>query len=80
MRGLRLFCYSFAVLSLLFCGRPVLAEETIKLAYTDPFSGPFDQVLLNRVDEFFGMLHRLASARRRILDRLVGDARYIVVG
>jgi len=41
MRGLRLFCYSFAVLSLLFCGRPVLAEETIKLAYTDPFSGPF---------------------------------------
>ena len=41
MRGSRLFCYSFAVLSLLFCGRPVLAEETIKLAYTDPFSGPF---------------------------------------
>ena len=24
-----------------FSGRPVLAEETIKLAYTDPFSGPF---------------------------------------
>ena len=45
MRGLRLFCYSFAVLfvfpGLLFAGRPVLAEETIKLAYTDPFSGPF---------------------------------------
>src|SRR5690348_11253992 len=41
MRSLRLLCYSFAVLGLLFSGRPVLAEETIKLAYTDPFSGPF---------------------------------------
>ena len=44
MRGLRLLCYSFAVLSVFFnllSGRPVLAEETIKLAYTDPFSGPF---------------------------------------
>ena len=41
MRGLRLLGYSFAVLGLLLSGRPVLAEETIKLAYTDPFSGPF---------------------------------------
>ena len=45
MRGLRLLGYSFAVLTvflgLLLSGRPVLAEETIKLAYTDPFSGPF---------------------------------------
>src|ERR1700755_505728 len=41
MRGLRLLCYSFAILGLLFAGRPVAAEETIKLAYTDPFSGPF---------------------------------------
>ncbi len=41
MRGLRLLCYSFAILGLLFAGRPVVAEETIKLAYTDPFSGPF---------------------------------------
>src|ERR1700743_882737 len=42
MRGLRLLCYSFAVLFVLVgVGRPVLAEETIKLAYTDPFSGPF---------------------------------------
>src|ERR1700754_742753 len=44
MRGLRLLCYSFAVLFAfvsLLSGRPVLAEETIKLAYTDPFSGPF---------------------------------------
>jgi branched-chain amino acid transport system substrate-binding protein len=38
---LRLVCYSFAVLSLLVFGRPASAEETIKLAYTDPFSGPF---------------------------------------
>jgi branched-chain amino acid transport system substrate-binding protein len=38
---LRLACYSFAVLSLLVFGRPAAAEETIKLAYTDPFSGPF---------------------------------------
>ena len=45
MRGLRLLGYSFAVLlvflSVLSSGRPVLAEETIKVAYTDPFSGPF---------------------------------------
>jgi branched-chain amino acid transport system substrate-binding protein len=38
---LRLACYSFAVLGLLVFGRPAAAEETIKLAYTDPFSGPF---------------------------------------
>ena len=41
MRGLRLLCYSFAFLGLLLNPRPTLAEETIKLAYTDPFSGPF---------------------------------------
>jgi branched-chain amino acid transport system substrate-binding protein len=41
MRGLRLLCYSFALLGLLLSPRPVLAEETIKLAYVDPFSGPF---------------------------------------
>src|SRR6201994_2480169 len=41
MRGLRLLCYSFAFLGLLALPRPGLAEETIKLAYTDPFSGPF---------------------------------------
>src|ERR1700682_4686748 len=41
MSFLRLVWYSFADLSLLVCGSPVLAEDTIKLAYTDPFSGPF---------------------------------------
>src|ERR1700743_2096881 len=45
MRGPRLLCYSFSVL-LIFLGlvsfsRPALAEDTIKIAYTDPFSGPF---------------------------------------
>src|ERR1700735_2278286 len=38
---LRLICCSFAVVCWLFGGRPAVAEETIKLAYTDPFSGPF---------------------------------------
>src|ERR1700754_73411 len=39
---LRLVCYSFAILGLLTFARPAAAaEETIKLAYTDPFSGPF---------------------------------------
>lgn len=45
MRGLRLLGSSFALLLVflvLTCSsRPVLAEETIKIAYTDPFSGPF---------------------------------------
>ncbi|MBV9457532.1 MAG: branched-chain amino acid ABC transporter substrate-binding protein [Bradyrhizobium sp.] len=43
MRGLRLLCYSFLLVFLCVSssGRPVLAEETIKIAYTDPFSGPF---------------------------------------
>src|ERR1700744_5597505 len=43
---LRLACYSFAVAlvaisGLLSLGRPAVAEDTIKIAYTDPFSGPF---------------------------------------
>ncbi len=38
---LRLACYCFAVLGLLAFGRPAAAEETIKIAYIDPFSGPF---------------------------------------
>src|ERR1700712_3167832 len=41
MSCLRLLGCSFAVLIAVFSGRPVLAEDTIKLAYTDPFSGPF---------------------------------------
>src|ERR1700731_3104533 len=41
MSCLRLICYSLAALGLLFSGRPALAEDAIKLAYTDPFSGPF---------------------------------------
>src|SRR6201996_6685555 len=46
--GLRAACYSialsFTVLASLFSSRPAAAEETIKLAYTDPFSGPFASV------------------------------------
>src|SRR6201992_201949 len=43
---LRLACYSFVAVFFAFSGllvfeRPASAEETIKLAYTDPFSGPF---------------------------------------
>src|ERR1700744_1879051 len=43
---LRLAGYSFAVAlvaisGLLSLGRPAAAEDTIKIAYTDPFSGPF---------------------------------------
>ena len=41
MSCLRLICYSLVTLSLLLGGRPAVAEDTIKLAYTDPFSGPF---------------------------------------
>src|SRR6202163_3389196 len=41
MSCLRLICHSLVALGLLFSGRPALAEDTIKLAYTDPFSGPF---------------------------------------
>jgi branched-chain amino acid transport system substrate-binding protein len=35
------FAVAFTILGLLVFGRPAAAEETIKLAYTDPFSGPF---------------------------------------
>jgi branched-chain amino acid transport system substrate-binding protein len=37
----RLVCYSLALLGLLISGRPSAAEDTIKIGYTDPFSGPF---------------------------------------
>ena len=41
MRGLRLVCYAVVLTGLLLSGRPGFAEDTIKIAYTDPFSGPF---------------------------------------
>ncbi len=37
----RLVCYSLLLLGLLVSGRPSAAEDTIKIGYTDPFSGPF---------------------------------------
>src|ERR1700760_4617980 len=43
--GLRACCYSialsFTIFASLFMARPAAAEDTIKIAYTDPFSGPF---------------------------------------
>jgi branched-chain amino acid transport system substrate-binding protein len=41
MSCFRLICYCFAMVGLLFAARPASAEETIKIAYVDPFSGPF---------------------------------------
>jgi branched-chain amino acid transport system substrate-binding protein len=41
MSCFRLVCYSLALLGLLVSARPSAAEDTIKIGYTDPFSGPF---------------------------------------
>jgi branched-chain amino acid transport system substrate-binding protein len=41
MNFTRLVCCSLALVALLISGRPSAAEDTIKLGYTDPFSGPF---------------------------------------
>src|SRR6516164_1266272 len=67
MRGLRLLCYSFAFLGLLLNPRPTLAEETIKLAYTDPFSGPF----ASGGDEFL-KIFQFIIARRNALGGPLG--------
>src|ERR1700712_5178743 len=37
----RRFLGAIALLALLFTGRPVAAQDTIKIGYIDPFSGPF---------------------------------------
>jgi branched-chain amino acid transport system substrate-binding protein len=34
-------CFVFVALAMGFAARPVMAQETIKVAYIDPFSGPF---------------------------------------
>jgi branched-chain amino acid transport system substrate-binding protein len=39
--SLRRLCFVFVALSLALAGRPVRAEDTIKVGYVDPFSGPF---------------------------------------
>jgi branched-chain amino acid transport system substrate-binding protein len=41
MSCFRLICCCLAIVSLSFAARPASAEETIKIAYVDPFSGPF---------------------------------------
>ncbi|WP_158928398.1 ABC transporter substrate-binding protein, partial [Acidisphaera sp. S103] len=38
---IRRLCFAFIALATGFATRPVLAQETIKVAYIDPFSGPF---------------------------------------
>jgi branched-chain amino acid transport system substrate-binding protein len=38
---IRRLCFAFVALSMGVVARPVLAQETIKIAYIDPFSGPF---------------------------------------
>ena len=38
---IRRICWAFMVISLAAGGRPAVAEDTIKVAYVDPFSGPF---------------------------------------
>jgi branched-chain amino acid transport system substrate-binding protein len=37
----RRLCFGLAAICLLLAGRPAAAEDTIKIAYIDPFSGPF---------------------------------------
>jgi len=39
--SIRRLCFAFVALSLLAAGRPAVAEDTIKIGYVDPFSGPF---------------------------------------
>jgi branched-chain amino acid transport system substrate-binding protein len=38
---IRRFCFAFVAVSLFAAIRPALAEDTIKVGYVDPFSGPF---------------------------------------
>jgi branched-chain amino acid transport system substrate-binding protein len=59
MSCLRLICYSLVTVSLLLGGRPALAEDTIKLAYTDPFSGPF----ASAGDEFLKVLQFIIARK-----------------
>src|ERR1700712_5495006 len=62
----RRFLGAIALLALLFTGRPVAAQDTIKIGYVDPFSGPFAsggdeflkifKVLIDRVNANGGAL------------------------
>jgi branched-chain amino acid transport system substrate-binding protein len=38
---IRRVCYAFIVIALAVAGRPVMAQQTIRIGYVDPFSGPF---------------------------------------
>jgi len=39
--SVRRLCFAFVALSLILAIRPAVAEDTIKVGYVDPFSGPF---------------------------------------
>ncbi len=39
--SIRRLCLALVALSVAFASRPALAEDTIKIGYVDPFSGPF---------------------------------------
>ena len=47
--------------ALLFSGRPAMAEDTIKIGYVDPFSGPF----ASGGDEFLKIFKVLFQRKRR---------------
>jgi branched-chain amino acid transport system substrate-binding protein len=38
---IRRVCYAFIVIALAVAGRPAVAQQTIRIGYVDPFSGPF---------------------------------------
>jgi branched-chain amino acid transport system substrate-binding protein len=67
-RPVRRIVAAFVLAAFAICGRPVLAAETIKIAYVDPFSGPFAsggdeflkifKVLFDRINARGGALGR----------------------
>jgi len=67
MRCLRLLCYAVVLTGLLISPRPGLAQDTIKIAYTDPFSGPF----ASGGDEFL-KIFQFIFARKNAMGGVLG--------
>ena len=67
MRCLRLLCYAVVLTGLLVSGRSSFAEDTIKIAYTDPFSGPF----ASGGDEFL-KIFQFIFARKNAMGGVLG--------
>lgn len=67
MRCLRLLCYAVVLTGLLISGRTSRAEDTIKIAYTDPFSGPF----ASGGDEFL-KIFQFIFARKNAMGGVLG--------